>query len=81
MVAVGVVVSRVVKPGHFVKACLQPCQTNKQHQLTQPNQRQVSKPINKGKKKITQARKDKLSFTSVGDIPEGAPVMMDTFSI
>jgi hypothetical protein len=69
------------EPGHFAKACLQPCQTNRQHQLTQPNQRQVSKPINKGKKKIAQARKGKLSFTSVGDIPEGAPVMMGTFSI
>jgi hypothetical protein len=69
------------EPGHFTKACLQPCQTNRQHQLTQPNQRQVSKPINKGKKKIAKARKGRLSFTSVGDIPEGAPVMMGTFSI
>jgi hypothetical protein len=51
------------------------------HRLTQPNQRQVSKPINKGKKKIAQARKGRLSFTFVGDIPEGAPVMMGTFSI
>jgi hypothetical protein len=67
--------------GHFAKACLQPCQTNRQHQLTQPNQRHVSKPINKGKKKIAQARKGRLNFTSVGDIPEGAPVMMGTFSI
>jgi hypothetical protein len=57
------------------------CQTNRQRQLTQPNQRQVSKPINKGKKKIAQARKGRLSFTSVGDISEGAPVMMGTFSI
>jgi hypothetical protein len=69
------------EPGHFAKACQQPCQTNRQHQLTHPNQRQVSKPINKGKKKIAQARKGRLSFTSVGDIPEGAPVMMGTFSI
>jgi hypothetical protein len=57
------------EPGHFAKACLQPCQTNKQHQLTQPNQRQVSKPINKGKKKIAHAREGRLSFTSMGDIP------------
>jgi hypothetical protein len=49
--------------------------------ITQPIQRQVSKPINKGKKKIAQAQKGRLSFTSVGDIPEGAPVMMGTFSI
>jgi hypothetical protein len=69
------------EPGHFAKSCLQPCQTNRQCQLTQPNQRQVSKPINKGKKKIAQARKGGLSFTSVGDIPEGALVMMGTFSI
>jgi hypothetical protein len=69
------------EPGHFAKAWLQPCQTNRQHQLTQPNQRQVSKPINKGKKKIAQARKGRLSFTYVGDILEGAPVMMGTFSI
>jgi hypothetical protein len=69
------------EPGHFAKACLQPCQTNRQHQITQPNQRQVSKPINKGKKKIAQARKGRLIFTSVGDIPKGAPVMMGTFSI
>jgi hypothetical protein len=67
--------------GHFARSCLQLCQTNRQHKLTQPNQRQVSKPINKGKKKIAQARKGRLSFTSVGDIPEGAPVMMGTFSI
>jgi hypothetical protein len=69
------------EPGHFAKACLQPCQTNRQHQLTQPNHRQVSKPSNKGKKKIAQARKGRLSFTSVGDILEGALVMMGTFSI
>jgi hypothetical protein len=69
------------EPGHFAKACLQPFQTNRQHKLTQHNQRQVSKLINKGKKKIAQARKGRLSFTSVGDIPEGAPVMMGTFSI
>jgi hypothetical protein len=69
------------EPVHFARACLQPCQTNRQHQLTQPNQRQVSKTINKGKKKIAQARKGRLSFTSVGGIPEGAPVMMGTFSI
>jgi hypothetical protein len=67
--------------GHFTKACLQPCQTNRQHQLTQPNRRQVSKPSNKGKKKIAQARKGRLSFTFVVDIPKGAPVMMGTFSI
>jgi hypothetical protein len=59
------------EPGHFAKACLQPCQTNRQHQLTQPNQRQVSKHINKGKKKLAQARKGRLSFTSMGDISEG----------
>jgi hypothetical protein len=69
------------EPGHFAKACLQSCQTNKQHQLTQPKQRQVSKPNNKGKKKIAQARKGRLNFTSVVDIPKGAPVMMGTFSI
>jgi hypothetical protein len=67
--------------GHFAKACLQPCQANRQHKITQPNQRQVSKPINKGKKKIAQARKGILNFTSVGDIPDGALVMMGTFSI
>jgi hypothetical protein len=69
------------EPGHFAKACLQPCQTNKKHKLTQPNQIQVSKPINKGKKKIAQVRKGRLSFTFVGDISVGAPVMMGTFSI
>jgi hypothetical protein len=69
------------EPGHFAKACLQPCQTNRQHQLTQPNQRQVSKSSIKGKKKIAQGRKGRLSFTSVVDIPKGAPVMMGTFSI
>jgi hypothetical protein len=69
------------EPGHFAKSCLQLCQTNRQHKVTRPNQRQVSKPINKGKKKIAQARKGGLSFTSVGDIPEGALVMMGTFSI
>jgi hypothetical protein len=25
------------EPGHFAKSCLQLCQTNRQHQLTQPN--------------------------------------------
>jgi hypothetical protein len=69
------------EPGHFARSCLQLCQTNRRHRLTQPIQRQVSKPINKGKKKIAQAREGRLSFTSVGDIPEGAPVMMGTFSI
>jgi hypothetical protein len=69
------------EPGHFARTCLQPCQTNRRHRLTQPNQRQVSKPIKRGKKKIAQVREGRLSFTSVGDIPEGAPVMMGTFSI
>jgi hypothetical protein len=69
------------EPGHFARSCLQPCQTNRRHKLTQPNRKQVSKPINKGKKKIAQARKGRLSFTFVGDIPEGAPVMMGTFAI
>jgi hypothetical protein len=69
------------EPRHFARSCLQPCQTNRRHRLTQPNQRQISKPINKGKKKIAQVRKGRLSFTSVGDIPEGAPVMMGTFTI
>jgi hypothetical protein len=69
------------EPGHFAKACLQPCQTNRQHQLIQSNQRQVSKSSNKGKKKIAQGRKGRLSFTSVVDIPKEAPVMMGTFSI
>jgi hypothetical protein len=69
------------EPGHFARSCLQPCQTNWQHRLAQPNQRQASTPINKGKKKIAQARKGRLSFTSVSDIPEGAPGMMGTFSI
>jgi hypothetical protein len=57
------------------------CQTDKQHKLTQPNQRPVLKPNNKGKKKTAQARKAKLNFTSVVDIQEGAPLMMGTFSI
>jgi hypothetical protein len=69
------------EPGHFARACLQSCQTNRQHQLTQPNQRQVSKSSNKGKKKIAQGRKGRLNFTSVVDIPKGALVMMGTFSI
>jgi hypothetical protein len=69
------------EPRHFAKSCLQLCQTNRQYKLTRPNQRQVSKPINQGKKKIAQAREGRLSFTSVVDIPKGAPVMMGTFSI
>jgi hypothetical protein len=59
---------------------MQLCQTNRQHKLTRPNQRQVFKPINQGKKKIAQAREGRLSFTSVVDIPKGAPVMMGTFT-
>jgi predicted aspartyl protease len=51
------------------------------HQLTQPNQSQVSQSSNKGKKKVSQARKGRLSFTSVVDIPKGALVMMGTFFI
>jgi hypothetical protein len=66
--------------GHFSKACLQPCHTDRQHQLTQPNRRQVSQSSNK-RKKVAHARKGRLSFTSVVDIPKGAPLMMDTFSI
>jgi hypothetical protein len=69
------------EPGHSAKDCLQPGQTNRQHQVTLPNQRQVSKSSNKGKKMIAQARKGRFSFTSVGDILEGAPVMIGTFFI
>jgi hypothetical protein len=50
------------EPGHFPKACLQPCQTNRQHQLTQPNQRQVSKPQQQGKEEDCSSQEGQTWF-------------------
>jgi len=52
-------------------------------QARQPNQGQGSKQNNKskGKKQMVQERKGSINFTTLTDLPEGAPVMSETFSI
>jgi hypothetical protein len=42
---------------------------------------QGSKGGNQGKKQTVQVKQGRLNFTTVVDLPEGAPVLTDTFSI
>jgi hypothetical protein len=56
--------------GHYAKNCPR----NQQRQGQNSNQ-------NQGKRQKVQVRQGRLNFTTMGDIPEGAPVMTGIFSI
>jgi hypothetical protein len=61
--------------GHYANKCTHPRQ---QHQQSQG---QGSKPGHQGKKQTVQVKQGRLNFTTVVDLPEGAPVLTGTFSI
>jgi hypothetical protein len=56
--------------GHYAKNCPR----NQQRQMPAPNQ-------DKGRKQKVQVRQGKLNFTTLEDLPEGAPIMTDIFSV
>jgi hypothetical protein len=37
--------------------------------------------MGKGKKQMVQVRQGRVNFTTLSELPEGAPIMMGTFSI
>jgi hypothetical protein len=56
--------------GHYAKNCPR----SQQRQMPAPNQ-------DKGRKQKVQVRQGKLNFTTLEELPEGAPIMTSTFSI
>jgi hypothetical protein len=56
--------------GHYAKNC----PWNQPRQMPAPNQ-------DKGRKQKVQVRQGKLNFTTLEELPEGAPIMTGTFSV
>jgi hypothetical protein len=56
--------------GHYAKNCPR----NQQRQMLAPNQ-------DKGRKQKVQVRQGKLNFTTLEELPEGAPIMTGIFSV
>jgi hypothetical protein len=56
--------------GHYAKNCPR----NQQRQMPAPNQ-------DKGRKQKVQVRQGKLNFTTLEELPEGAPIMTGIFSV
>jgi hypothetical protein len=61
-------------PSHFIKDCPQP-RRSLQGQTSNPNNK------GKGKKQMVQVRQGRVNFTTLSELPEGAPIMTGTFSI
>jgi hypothetical protein len=61
-------------PSHFIKDCPQP-RRSFQGQTSNPNNK------GKGKKQVVQVRQGRVNFTTLSELPEGAPIMTGTFSI
>jgi hypothetical protein len=59
-----------VNVGHYAKNCSR----NQQRQMPAPNQ-------DKGRKQKVQGRQGKLNFTTLEELPKGAPIMTGIFSI
>jgi hypothetical protein len=59
-------------PSHFIKDFPQPRRSF---------QEQTSNPSSKGKKQMVQVSQGRVNFTTLSELPEGAPIMMGTFSI
>jgi predicted aspartyl protease len=57
------------------------CPKPKQNKPNQQNQGAGNKLANPAKKPMVQVRQGKLNFTTMSGIPEGASVLMGTFSI
>jgi hypothetical protein len=62
------------QPGHYINECPKPRQ-NKQSESS------GFRHGNQGKKPMMQVKQGKLNFTTLVDVPEGAAVLMGTFSI
>jgi hypothetical protein len=56
--------------GHYAKNCPR----NQHRQMPAPNQ-------DKGRKQKVQVRQEKLNFTTLEELPEGAPIMTGIFSV
>jgi hypothetical protein len=56
--------------GHYAKNCPR----NQQRQMPAQNQ-------DRGRKQKVQVRQGKLNFTTLEELPEGAPIMTGTFSV
>jgi hypothetical protein len=61
-------------PMHFVKDCPQP----RKMFLGQASN---SNSRNKGKRQVMQVRQGRVNFTTLSELPEGAPVMTGTFTL
>ena len=59
---------------HFTRACPRIQKPAQGQNLKQNNQ-------GKGKKQVMQVRQGKINFTTLAELPEGAPIMTGTFSI
>jgi hypothetical protein len=55
---------------HFIRDCPQP-RKSFQGQMSNPN----------GKKQVVQVRQGRVNFTTLSELPEGAPIMTGTFTI
>jgi hypothetical protein len=65
------------QPRHYISDCPKP----KQNKPNPQNQGARNKPANPAKKPMVQVYQGKLNFTTMSDIPEGASVLIDPFSI
>jgi hypothetical protein len=65
------------QPEHYISDWPKP----KQIKPNPQNQGAGNKPATQAKKPMVQVRQGKLNFTTMSDIPEGASVLMGTFSI
>ena len=61
-------------PAHFAMNCPRNQKPAQGHNSNQNNQ-------GKGKKQVMQVRQGKINFTTLAELPEGAPIMTSTFSI
>jgi hypothetical protein len=59
---------------HFIKDCPRPKKHFQGQGLNQNNQ-------GKGKKRVMQVRQGRVNFTTLAELPQGAPIMTGTFSI
>jgi hypothetical protein len=61
-------------PVHFTRHCPHNQKPAQGQNATQNN-------LGKGKKQVMQVRQGKINFTTLAELPEGAPIMSGTFSI
>jgi hypothetical protein len=59
---------------HFMRDCPQPKKPNQGQSSSQNDQ-------NKGKRPMMQVRQGQINFTTLAELPDGAPIMSGTFSV